>query len=72
MKNKLYELALKSQREGRILYAYDWNSKAYYQIQGVKITRITKAKYEAAQTGAKPVKAGAMRIPDACKLPIRK
>ncbi len=42
---KFQELAIKSQREGRILFAYDYNSKQYWEIAGMKLKKISKAKY---------------------------
>ncbi len=45
MNQKLVELSLKSQREGRVIFAYDWNSKSYFEIQGMRIQRIDQKTY---------------------------
>ena len=42
---KLTQLAAKSMRESRVIFAYDYNSKQYWEISGMKLKKISKAKY---------------------------
>jgi len=46
---KLASLSLKSQREGKVIYAYDWNAKTYFEVSGLRIKRISKDQYLEAQ-----------------------